>query len=299
VTTAAIQINLLISSQPFSHSLSANHKKSIVVMSSKGIAVGAAMLSLAAATPIVVGRDEAPWGGWSSSVVATHIGAVPSKVGAVTSQSAVASSTVGAPIQSGNPFNFPLDNDFPTLSENAKNTVNVLAHGTEPNGPPPILEADDLTSFQLIAFNEVFEVAFFTDLLFNVTNNVTGFEVSDQKERQKLINALVAIQATEELHADSANAILSNNNIGPIQPCAYQFPTTTLMDALNLAATFTDVVLGTLQDIQLHLAQNNADDGPAVVPIIGSVIGNEGEQTGFFRNVSPIPPLFHLRTNTT
>lgn len=62
---------------------------------------------------------------------------------------------------------------------------------------------------------------------------------------------------------------------------------------------FTDVVLGTLQDIQLRLAQNNADEGPAVVPIIGSVIGNEGEQTGFFRNISPILCLFHLRTNTT
>lgn len=102
-----------------------------------------------------------------------------------------------------------------------------------------MLEADDLTSFQPIAFNEIFEIAFFTDLLFNVTNNVTGFEVSDRKERQKLVNALVAIQATEELHADSTNAILSNNNIAAIQPCAYQFPTTTLMDALNLAATFS------------------------------------------------------------
>lgn len=59
MASAAIQINLLTSSQPFSHPLSANHKKSIVIMSSKRIAIGAVMLSLAAATPIVVGRDEA------------------------------------------------------------------------------------------------------------------------------------------------------------------------------------------------------------------------------------------------
>lgn len=250
------------------------------------MAIGAVMLGLAAATPMVVRRGEAPWGGWSSSVVATHVGAAASQVGTATSQGAVAPTTAGAPIQSGNPFSFPLDNGSPTLSDDAKHTVNVLAHGTEPNGPPPTLEADNPTSFQLIAFNEIFEVAFFTDLLFNVTNNVPGFEVTDQNERQTLINALVAIQATEELHADNANAVLSNNKIATIQPCKYQFPTTNLMDALNLAATFTDVVLGTLQDIQLHIAQNNADDGPAVVPIIGSVIGDEGEQTGFFRNVS-------------
>lgn len=248
--------------------------------------IGAAILSLGAAAPMVVRRDEAPWGGWSSSVVVTHVDAAASQVGAATSQSTVAPTTAGAPIQSGNPSSFPLDNGFPTLSDDAKNTVNVLAHGTEPNGPPPTLTADHLTSFQLIAFNEIFEVAFFTDLLFNVTNSVPGFEVTGQNERQTLINVLVAIQATEELHADNANAVLSNNKIAPIQPCRYQFPTTNLIDALNLAATFTDVVLGTLQDIQLRLAQDNAEDGPAVVPIIGSVIGNEGEQTGFFRNAS-------------
>lgn len=191
----------------------------------------------------------------------------------------------GAQIQSGNPFSFPLDNGFPTLSDDAKNIVNVLAHGTEPNGPPPTLQTDDLTSIQLIAFNELFEVAFFTDLLFNVTNNIDGFTFPDQYLRQTVINALVAIQAQEELHADNANAILSNNNVDPIQPCQYQFPTTDLKAALGLASTFTDVVLGTLQDVQLHLAQNNADDGANVVPIIGSVIGQEGEQNGFFRNV--------------
>ncbi|KAJ9661508.1 hypothetical protein H2198_001888 [Neophaeococcomyces mojaviensis] len=190
-------------------------------------------------------------------------------------------------LKSGNPFSFPLPNGFPTLSDAAKQEVNILAQGTEPNGGAPTLTADDLTSFQLIAFNELFEVAFFTDLLYNVTNNVQGFSFQDQAQRQKVISALVAVQAQEELHADNANAVLMANGKDPIQPCQYKFPTTNLNDAFTLAATFTDVVLGTLQDVQLHLAQNN-DDG--VVPIIGSVIGQEGEQNGFYRSFNGLIP---------
>lgn len=172
-----------------------------------------------------------------------------------------------------------------------------MAHGTEPNGGAPTLAADDIISIQLIAFNEIFEVAFFTDLLFNVTNNVDGFQIQDPYQRNKVIAALVAIQAQEELHADNANAILSANKVAPIQACKYQFPTTDLASALNLASTFTDVVLGTLQDVQLHLAQNG-DAG--VVPIIGSVIGQEGEQNGFFRSYNgKIPSAKPFLTRST
>ena len=192
-------------------------------------------------------------------------------------------SASGAQIKSGNPFSFPLDNGFPNLSDDQIKQVNVLAHGTEPNGGAPTLSADDLTSIQLIAFNEIFEVAFFTDLLFNVTNNVDGFGIPDAKTRASVIAALIAIQAQEELHADNANKILQANKVDPIQACKYKFPTTNIADALSLASTFTDVVLGTLQDVQLRLAMDGA---AGVVPIIGSVIGQEGEQNGFFRNVS-------------
>jgi hypothetical protein len=63
-------------------------------------------------------------------------------------------------------------------------------------------------------------------------------------------------------------------------PCTYQFPTTKLADAINLAETLTAVVLGTLQDAAQSFAQNG-DDGP--VRAISSVIGQEGEQNGFYR----------------
>jgi hypothetical protein len=56
----------------------------------------------------------------------------------------------------------------------------------------------------------------------------------------------------------------------------------TFDEAIALAATFTDVVLGTLQAASLAFA-TNGDAG--LVPLIGSVIGQEGEQEGWYRIV--------------
>jgi hypothetical protein len=65
-------------------------------------------------------------------------------------------------------------------------------------------------------------------------------------------------------------------------PCTYNFPSTTLEDAINLAETLTAVVLGTLQDAEQSFAKNG-DDGP--VRAVSSVIGQEGEQNGFYRSI--------------
>ena len=84
--------------------------------------------------------------------------------------------------------------------------IEQQAHGTLPNGPPPpSITADTLTSLELIAFNELFEVAYFTELLFNVTNSAPGFQIIDTNERNSVIAALTAVQAQEELHALNAN----------------------------------------------------------------------------------------------
>ena len=254
------------------------------MISANTITVGAAIIGLAAAVPMPAMNPWDSWSGSSSSAPPPPPKSASSTV--APPPPASTGSASGAQLKSGNPFSFPLANGFPTLSDAQLQQVSVIAHGIEPNGGAPTLGTDDLTSIQLIAFNEIFEVAFFTSLLFNVTNNVPGFAFQDQGQRKTIIDALTAIQAQEELHADNANKILAANKLAPIQACKYQFPTTNLADAIALASTFTDVVLGTLQDVQLHLATNGA---AGVVPILGSVIGQEGEQNGFFRNVSPYP----------
>lgn len=57
---------------------------------------------------------------------------------------------------------------------------------------------------------------------------------------------------------------------------------TNMRDAFALAESFTMLVVGTLQDVSQTLAQNG-DNG--VVRAVASVIGQEGEQGGFYRTL--------------
>lgn len=151
------------------------------------------------------------------------------------------------------PFSYannPLGNDFPNPNSTALKSIEIQAHGSLPDTiPPPTLEPDTLTSIRLIAFGELFEVAFFTELLTNITTNVTGYWIEYEKDRNYTIKAITAIQAQEELHALKSNDALVDHNETAIGPCQYNFPVTTLTEAAGLASTFTDVVLGTLQDV--------------------------------------------------
>lgn len=63
-------------------------------------------------------------------------------------------------------------------------------------------------------------------------------------------------------------------------PCKYNFGVNTLHDAIVLAETFTSVVVSTLQDV-IQLLAENGDSGPTRA--VASVIGQEGEQDGFYR----------------
>jgi len=77
------------------------------------------------------------------------------------------------------------------------------------------------------------------------------------------------------------------------------FPTTKFDDAIALAATFTDVTLGTLQDVIEIFADNNDN---ANTRGIAAVVGQEGEQEGFFRllqNKGLIPNELPFLTRST
>ncbi|KAL2392330.1 hypothetical protein ABEF95_004767 [Exophiala dermatitidis] len=247
-----------------------------------------ALASLVSAVPL---EKRSYQGSQSSSITTSSPQGTASA-----SPSGLHSSASGAPPSTGssapptpssgdNPFKFPLPNGFPNISAGSAelNAIEDQAHGLLPNGPPPPAPpaADDLTSLRLIAFNELFEVAFFTELLANITNNVPGYEVQDPSQKQALINEITAVVAQEELHELNANNALAKFNAGPIQPCEYIAGVSTLPDAIKLAATFTDVVLGTLGDVQTHFGQNG-DAG--LIRGVAAVIGQEGEQDGFYRN---------------
>jgi hypothetical protein len=86
----------------------------------------------------------------------------------------------------------------------------------------------------------------------------------------------------EQLHALSANGALANAGNETIQPCQYNFPVTDFPSAILLAQTFTDVVLGTLPGAQAVFASDGGEEA-GLVPLIGAIIGQEGEQVGYYR----------------
>ena len=139
----------------------------------------------------------------------------------------------------------------------------------------------------MVAFGEIFEVAFFTSLVQNITDNVPGFEITSAAVKNFVLEALTVVIAQEELHALGANAILSSAGATPIQPCEYIFPSDTFDTAINFARTFTDVVLGALQDVAAGL---NANGDGELIPLIASIIGQEGEQNCYYPSLLDLVP---------
>src|SRR5271163_170571 len=133
-------------------------------------------------------------------------------------------------VVSAAPFSFPLSNGFPTVANpsDALTAIELAAQGSLPNGAPPkSVNSDTLTSLKLIAFNELTEVAFFSQLIYNITNQVEGYhhhDVGNDDEVAFVLEALTAILAQEELHALNANGALGHFLQAPIEPCAYSFP---------------------------------------------------------------------------
>lgn len=65
-------------------------------------------------------------------------------------------------------------------------------------------------------------------------------------------------------------------------PCEYDFPVSTFLEAVTLAQTFTDVVLGTLPEAQTLFAVDGGAETP-LINVLGSVLAQEAEQVGFYR----------------
>lgn len=181
------------------------------------------------------------------------------------------------------PFKFPLSNGFPNvnLSSSVLTQIEKQAHGTLPNGALPKKMADtSATVWQVIAFNEIFEVAYFSSLLHNITNKVPGYDLTYVPNGEQIVKDLYTIRAQEEIHALGANAILATAGRTTVAPCEYKFPVDNFLDAINFASEFTDLVLGTLSEA---LYDFGLDGDLEFLSLLGAVIGQEGEQDGSFR----------------
>ncbi|KAF2478560.1 hypothetical protein BDY17DRAFT_258230 [Neohortaea acidophila] len=190
-------------------------------------------------------------------------------------------------------FAYPLSNGFPNPNQSQLTTIEQQAHGTLPNTPPPsTLDPESETALGLIAFNELFEVAFFTQLLNNITSAAPGY--TDVPNRDQVLSTLHAVVAQEQLHELSANGAFTNLTGKTIQPCNYTFPVDSFNASIALASKFTDLFLGTLADVQTIFASHN---DTALIGLVGSIIGQEGEQNGFYRSLlGEVPPALPFLT---
>ena len=87
------------------------------------------------------------------------------------------------------PFIYPLANGFPKVNMTTLEETFKLAGGTTPNvSPPATLTNSGVQTLQLIAANELFEIAYFTELLHNISSGVPGYRAD-----QYIIDSLTAI----------------------------------------------------------------------------------------------------------
>lgn len=89
-------------------------------------------------------------------------------------------------------------NGFPKPNEQQTLAIAEEAGGKLPGGSLPSgLSATSITTLQLIAFNELFEVAYFSNLLYNLTSSQTGY---DPPSKDAIIQVIKAIRAVSYSH---------------------------------------------------------------------------------------------------
>lgn len=109
------------------------------------------------------------------------------------------------------PFQFPLPDGFPNPDPAQLAEIEKEAQGTLPNGAlPTSLKSTGITTLQLLAVNEIFEVAYFTELLANVTNSVPGYDDASiaPLHRSYVIDSLTAVVNVSH-HAHPPNCRVS------------------------------------------------------------------------------------------
>lgn len=94
------------------------------------------------------------------------------------------------------PFKFPLPDGFPSPDPAQLAMIEKEAQGSLPNGAlPTILKDTGVTTLQLLALNEIFEVAYFSELLANVTKGVPGYDAKSiaPLDKKYVVDTLTAI----------------------------------------------------------------------------------------------------------
>lgn len=181
---------------------------------------------------------------------------------------------------------FSLSNGFPSLpSGQHLLKVEQQAGGPLPNLPLPTdLKPDEIMTLQVIAMTEIFEVAFFSTLLDHVRKDKSGYQNfgSAGQSRSRIVRMLKQIVAQEQLHAYAANLAIAASGGKTIGACEYKYTPKSYVEAIDVADVFTTLVLGVLPQVQKSFALEGGA-GVHLIPILGSILGQEGQQVGAYR----------------
>ncbi|KAM7202689.1 hypothetical protein V8F33_002615 [Rhypophila sp. PSN 637] len=184
-------------------------------------------------------------------------------------------------------ISLPLDHGVPFTSNAAVEELFTRVGGYCTSEPlAPRFDGDSLTSWKLQAFNELMEVAFFTQLIANVTDKVPGHDL-ESSSSDYILDTL----KQEEMHAYNANdAVRYFTNGLYILPCIYDFPFSSFDEAISLAQTFTDMYIGLLANIQHRTAKNLGSDSNSIVYVLAQALRQEGPQSRWFWSLQRKPP---------
>ncbi|KAJ6071405.1 hypothetical protein N7499_009419 [Penicillium canescens] len=174
-----------------------------------------------------------------------------------------------------------LPNGLITPSASELETIEEDAHGTLPNGPPPLgISEGGIVNLKMVAMNAMLEVSFFDALIKNITEEVPGYRFVTEDDKDFILSGLRVILAQEELQVLDSNNHLAHFGIEPMLPCQYSIPVDNFDEAIEIAVKFTDVALGVLQDVVERYALGSDF---TLARQISSLIGEKGEQQGWFR----------------
>lgn len=120
--------------------------------------------------------------------------------------------TVAALLRLSTAYTIPSDDGFPKPDDQQLFKLELEAGGVISNAaPPPKLSAAGIANFQLVAFNEQFEVAFFSSLIENITNNVEGYQTAPgMKDTSALLDILRNVKAVSRGLERLFNRLVSN-----------------------------------------------------------------------------------------
>lgn len=104
---------------------------------------------------------------------------------------------------------FPLADGFPNPNSSQLSQIENHSFGSLSNAALPLnISSEGIKNLQVIALNELAEVAFFAQLLANITNNVEGYQIPDATH-DYILEALLAAQHVSERGVD---LICTDNN---------------------------------------------------------------------------------------